>query len=119
MSLHTDRRVAGYLLQNIRIYIILLLQLYLISVYFYAADKTTAFLQKSSVFNRITFHFQPFRADICVLNMSISKFQYLDKATNILSGGPDPVNHDDGTESLGQLCIKRMTKQGNYVMMVK
>lgn len=43
---------------------------------------------------------------------------YFDKSTNILNGGPDPVNHDDGTKSLGQLCIKRMTMQADYVIMV-
>lgn len=42
----------------------------------------------------------------------------IDKINNILSGGPDPENYDDNTKSLGELCLKRFTEIGDYVMLV-
>lgn len=42
----------------------------------------------------------------------------IDKINNILNGGPDPVNYDDNTKSLGELCLKRFTEIGDYVMLV-
>lgn len=46
------------------------------------------------------------------------EFEYIDKSTNILTGGPEPDNYADGAESLGQLFIKKLTEYGDYIMMV-
>lgn len=47
-----------------------------------------------------------------------TKFIGIDRKTNILHGGPDPENYDDGCSSLGQLYIKRLTQYGNKVLLV-
>lgn len=49
---------------------------------------------------------------------SSEKIDYIDRNTNVLTGGPEPDNYDEGAESLGQLCISKLTKHGDYVMMV-
>lgn len=41
-----------------------------------------------------------------------------DQSSNIISGGPDPENYDDGCSSLGQLFIKRLTEHGKKILMV-
>lgn len=43
----------------------------------------------------------------------------IDRKTNIIHGGPDPVNYDDGCASLGQLIVKRLTKYGDRILLVK
>lgn len=43
---------------------------------------------------------------------------YIDHATNTLNGGPEPTGYDDGLESMGQLCLKRLTEQGDFVVLV-
>lgn len=42
----------------------------------------------------------------------------IDKKTNILHGGPDPANYDDGCPSLGELFIKRLTQHGEKILLV-
>lgn len=46
------------------------------------------------------------------------EFDYIDRSTNVLTGGPEPHNYYEGAESLGQLIIRKLTKQGDYVLMV-
>lgn len=46
------------------------------------------------------------------------RIDYIDRTTNVLNGGPEPDNYDEGTESLGHLCIKKLTEIGDYVMLV-
>lgn len=38
---------------------------------------------------------------------------------NILYGGPEPPNFTDGTQSLGELCLKRFSERANTVVLVK
>lgn len=52
-----------------------------------------------------------------IAKQSKIEFDYID-STNVLTGGPEPDNYYEGTESLGQLCIQKLTEYGNYVMMV-
>lgn len=42
----------------------------------------------------------------------------IDPRTNILSGGPDYENYDDGCSSLGELIIKRLTEQRDQILLV-
>lgn len=46
------------------------------------------------------------------------RIDYIDRTTNVLTGGPEPDNYDEGTESLGHLCIKKLSEIGDYVMLV-
>lgn len=51
-------------------------------------------------------------------NQSGIEIGHIDRDTNVLTGGPEPDNYDEGAESLGQLCISKLTENGDYVMMV-
>lgn len=42
----------------------------------------------------------------------------IDPRTNILNGGPEVEGYDDGCSSLGELIIKRLTEQGDQVLLV-
>lgn len=50
--------------------------------------------------------------------MGSPAFTGIDKKTNILHGGPDPANYDDGCPSLGELFIKRLTQHGEKILLV-
>lgn len=43
----------------------------------------------------------------------------IDRTTNILKGGPEHVNYEDGCLSLGQLFLKRLAQHGDTILMVK
>lgn len=47
------------------------------------------------------------------------RIDYIDRSTNVLTGGPEPDNYDEGAKSLGHLCIKKLTEFGEYVIMVR
>lgn len=42
----------------------------------------------------------------------------IDRTTNILYGGSDPENFEDGCLSLGQLFMKRLTQNGDTILLV-
>lgn len=35
-----------------------------------------------------------------------------------LYGGPDPIDYLEGARSLGELCLKKLTKYGEKVLLV-
>lgn len=37
---------------------------------------------------------------------------------NVWSGGPEPSNIEEGTKSLGELCLKRFKEQGDVIKLV-
>lgn len=52
------------------------------------------------------------------LNMSSKHRTFIDRKTNILSSEPNCENFDDGCSSFGEFIIKRLTEQGDFVVMV-
>lgn len=68
---------------------------------------------------------------MCLLNENHSSIQIVSQSTikiktgmtnaqkNILYGGPEPPNFTEGTQSLGELCLKRFSERANTVVLVK
>lgn len=43
---------------------------------------------------------------------------HIDRTTNTLDGGPDPINYADGCASFGEFCLKRLASYGNHPLFV-